>query len=39
MLKMSEDGTFKDSGVWCCKADDTESIFYNSRRIDFDLYA
>lgn len=38
MLKMNENGTFKDSGVWCKKTDDTSNNFYNSKRIDFDLY-
>lgn len=36
MLKWSDDGYFK-SGVFCRKAG-TESHFYSSRRIDFDLY-
>ena len=39
MLKMSENGTFpKDTGVWCRKADESAQNFYNSKRIDFDLY-
>jgi len=39
MLKMSENGTFPKEGVWCRKADEASSNFYNSKRIDFDLYA
>ncbi len=40
MLEMSEKGEFKESGVWCRKVDDTgaNDAFYNSKRIDFDLY-
>ena len=39
MLKMSENGTFPKEGVWCRKADEASTNFYNSKRIDFDLYA
>ena len=37
---MSDKGEFKDSGVWCRKLDDSSNnSFYNSKRIDFDLYS
>ena len=43
MLEMAEKGEFKESGVWCRKVDDSSSsadtTFYNSKRIDFDLYS
>lgn len=39
MLEKSEKGEFKEAGVWCRKVDEsTEIAFYNSKRIDFDLY-
>lgn len=39
MLQMSEKGEFKESGVWCRRENDTTEVsFYNSKRIDFDLY-
>jgi CD2 antigen cytoplasmic tail-binding protein 2 len=39
MLKMSLDGKFNETGgVWCRRVDDESSSFYNSKRIDFDLY-
>lgn len=38
MLKMSLDGKFDETGVWCRRVDDESSSFYNSKRIDFDLY-
>jgi CD2 antigen cytoplasmic tail-binding protein 2 len=37
MLKWTEDGYFKD-GVWARQTGSTDKPFYNSRRIDFDLY-
>jgi len=36
MLKWADEGFFKD-GVFCRKAG-TDSQFYTSKRIDFDLY-
>lgn len=36
MIKWQEEGHFKD-GVFCRKAD-SEGSFYNSKRIDFELY-
>lgn len=40
MVEMSDKGEFKDSGVWCRKLDDSSNnAFYNSKRIDFDLYS
>lgn len=40
MLDMSEKGSFGEAGVWCRKQSDadTAASFYNSKRIDFDLY-
>lgn len=39
MLDMSEKGDFKEAGVWCRKLEDASTVaFYNSKRIDFDLY-
>lgn len=38
MLEKSEQGEFKDTGVWCRKIGDQSTSFYNSKRIDFDLY-
>jgi hypothetical protein len=38
MLVMSQKGEFNETGVWCRKLDSTESSFYNSKRVDFDLY-
>lgn len=38
MLEKSEQGEFKDTGVWCRKVGDQSTSFYNSKRIDFDLY-
>ena len=40
MLEMSEKGEFKETGVWCRKSDENgpNDTFYNSKRIDFDLY-
>ncbi|CAF0831830.1 unnamed protein product [Brachionus calyciflorus] len=38
MLEKSDKGDFKDTGVWCRRVDDQSGIFYNSKRIDFDLY-
>jgi CD2 antigen cytoplasmic tail-binding protein 2 len=39
MMEMSEKGEFGDAGVWCRKVSETSGAFYNSKRIDFDLYA
>lgn len=38
MLEMSERGEFKEMGVWCRRCEDASGTFYNSKRIDFDLY-
>ena len=40
MLEMSEKGEFKEAGVWCRKLDEAGSAvaYYNSKRIDFELY-
>ena len=39
MLEMSIEGKFnKDTGVWCRRVDEASGSFYNSKRIDFDLY-
>jgi len=39
MLEKSEKGEFKDSGVWCRKLEEASNVaFYNSKRIDFELY-
>ena len=40
MMEMSEKGDFKEAGVWCRKLEEAGSTvaFYNSKRIDFDLY-
>ncbi len=38
MLEKTEKGDFGDSGVWCRKVTDSSGTFYNSKRIDFDLY-
>ena len=40
MYEMAERGEFTDTGVWCRKLEDTTNAntFYNSKRIDFDLY-
>ncbi len=38
MLELATNNKFTDSGVWCKKADDVDSNFYNSKRIDFELY-
>lgn len=40
MLDMSDSGKFPDAGVWCRRLDEetTGAAFYNSKRIDFDLY-
>ena len=40
MLEMSEKGEFKEAGVWCRKLEEAGSMvsYYNSKRIDFELY-
>ena len=38
MLNMSNEGKFKETGVWCRKVDEPTASFYNSKRIDFDLF-
>ncbi len=39
MLEKAEKGEFKETGVWCRKLEESaETAFYNSKRIDFDLY-
>ena len=38
MLDKSEKGEFKEMGVWCRRCEDASGSFYNSKRIDFDLY-
>ncbi len=39
MLEKSDKGEFKDTGVWCRKLEEaSNAAFYNSKRIDFDLY-
>lgn len=39
MLEMSEKGDFKETGVWCRKLEESAGVsFYNSKRIDFELY-
>lgn len=40
MYEMAERGEFTDTGVWCRRLEDTTNAntFYNSKRIDFDLY-
>ena len=39
MLDMSDTGKFPDAGVWCRRLDESAgTAFYNSKRIDFDLY-
>lgn len=43
MIEMADAGKFSEAGVWCRKLDDQSNeaaatTFYNSKRIDFDLY-
>jgi hypothetical protein len=38
MLEMSDKGEFGSEGVWCRKVTEAALSFYNSKRIDFDLY-
>ncbi len=38
MLDKTESGEIPASGVWCRKMGDESTSFYNSKRIDFDLY-
>ncbi|RNA30423.1 CD2 antigen cytoplasmic tail-binding 2 [Brachionus plicatilis] len=38
MLDKAEKGEFKETGVWCRRCEDASGTFYNSKRIDFDLY-
>lgn len=39
MLKKSLNNEFNDNGVWCRKLNElSATAFYNSKRIDFDLY-
>lgn len=39
MLSKSEAGELTDAGVWCRRLDEsTSGVFYNSKRIDFELY-
>ena len=39
MLALTDKDEFKEKGVWCRKLDESSHVaFYNSKRIDFELY-